>query len=154
MTTTPSSTTKPTIKSLSYLTLGDGDFTYSLDLCRYIQHSSPLLDSSSLDNNHRVNVTCTGIDSYSQLKSKYRDVDSILRQIRLQKGDDDDDDEKEGQERKRSKKNNDWLSVSIQHGVNAILPPLTTSKATQTNNIPKEEEEGENQQPPCTPPQK
>eukprot|EP00536_Pseudo-nitzschia_multiseries_P006986 jgi/Psemu1/16594/gm1.16594_g len=77
-----------------YLTLGDGDFTYSLDLARYMASST---------NSHPVKLILTGIDTLETLTSKYKDSPSILEEIRTQ------------QEQVPG------LSLSIRHGVNAIV---------------------------------
>jgi len=77
-----------------YLTLGDGDFTYSLDLARYMALSTK---------QHPVKLILTGIDTLETLASKYKDSPSILEEIRSQ------------QEQVPE------LSVSIRHGVNAIV---------------------------------
>ena len=60
----------------SYILLGDGDFTYSLDMCRYL---AALLPSDSSPSHY--DVTCTGVDSSTEVKSKYKDADFILSNI-------------------------------------------------------------------------
>lgn len=55
-----------------FLTLGDGDFSYSLDLVRF-------LASSTVKNT----IVVTGVDSLQDMKEKYKDIDFILN--RLQK---------------------------------------------------------------------
>lgn len=80
------------------ITLGDGDFTYSLDLARYLsQKQEQEQQSSSL-----IELVATGIDSRSELFSKYKDSGFILSQL-------------------EATKTVDSLSVTIQHQVNAIV---------------------------------
>jgi len=69
----------------SYLTLGDGDFSYSLDLCRFLASipCSSTCSSKEALSSARVaaHVTCSGIDSPDEVRAKYRDADSIIRKI-------------------------------------------------------------------------
>mmetsp|Transcript_26413 Transcript_26413/g.47895 ORF Transcript_26413/g.47895 Transcript_26413/m.47895 type:complete len:558 (-) Transcript_26413:1541-3214(-) len=96
---------------MSYLLLGDGDFSYSLDLCRYLlassssssssiatialdhqSHTEERMDQVAANNNNSIattagcysdiQVTATGIDSMSDLSQKYKNIDSILRKLR------------------------------------------------------------------------
>lgn len=83
-----------------YLTLGDGDFTYSLDLARYLKFSSV---SSSLTKQKPTKLIVTGIDTLEILTSKYKDSPSILQEIRNQQVD------------------IPSLTLTIRHGVNAIV---------------------------------
>jgi len=89
-------------EDLVFLTLGDGDFTYSLDLARYLKLSSKSL--ASMKHKH-LKLILTGVDTLEELSSKYKDSLSILQQIR-------------NQESEISS-----MSLSIQHGVNAIIFP-------------------------------
>jgi uncharacterized C2H2 Zn-finger protein len=87
-----------------FLTLGDGDFSYSLDLARYLSsQSSAALDSLSpsslLSSTHLV---ATGIDSLDELTSKYKDSPSILYRL-------------------RNEQKTELFSVTVCHGVNAIV---------------------------------
>ena len=132
----------------SYLTLGDGDFTYSLDLCRYmhISKSCRLQCASSSEEdrasqgreNRCTQIVCTGIDSLEELQRKYRDVDFVLRNIRLlscANGTDaklsiktnilEPSSKKSRVESKittTNKKLSPNICISIHHGVNAIQP--------------------------------
>merc|ERR1712194_854411 len=65
-----------------YLTLGDGDFTYSLDLARYLKIS--LSSSSRKQKQKPAKLILTGIDTLETLVSKYKDSPSILQEIRNQ----------------------------------------------------------------------
>ena len=104
-----------------FLTLGDGDFSYSLDLCRYVLRAKLSLDDgvvgNSDDNGNKVltRIMCTGIDTSKDLHEKYRDSGFILRHI-LATG-------------TKTK-----LAVSILHGVNAV-PPFNDEKEDDANNI-------------------
>ena len=90
-------------KPMVYLTLGDGDFTYSLDLVRYLKLSSENPESSV--KRKPVKLILTGVDEFEALISKYKDSPSILQEIR-------------NQESERLS-----LSLTIRHGVNAIVNP-------------------------------
>ncbi len=80
------------MKVYDYVTLGDGDFTYSLDLCRFLRVETSVNEyrrqndimsaTSSLDEGvgRRIEVFCTGIDSRDDL-SKYADIDNTLQRI-------------------------------------------------------------------------
>ncbi|MGK3760516.1 MAG: hypothetical protein ACI8RD_012833 [Bacillariaceae sp.] len=89
-----------------YLTLGDGDFTYSLDLVRYFTSSTL---STSVPR-RPLKLVLSGIDSFETLTSKYKDTPHILEEIRNQ------------QEKMPS------LLVSIRHGVNAIVHKNSSHK--------------------------
>ena len=60
----------------TYLLLGEGDFTYSLDMCRYIAKAH--IDG---DTDAHTSLTMTGIDSREELCAKYKDCDHTLRGI-------------------------------------------------------------------------
>jgi uncharacterized Zn-finger protein len=82
---------------LTFLTLGDGDFTYSLDLARY------LTTSFSNPANRNNKLIATGIDSSKDLVAKYKDSPFVLQQL-------------------QSVNSTSQSSlVSIQHEVNAIV---------------------------------
>ena len=77
----------------SYLILGDGDFTYALDLCRYFSLSlnttesnlcNDTKDSSNPMDSPELRIVCTGIDTLQELREKYKDIDYTLREIRSQ----------------------------------------------------------------------
>jgi uncharacterized C2H2 Zn-finger protein len=61
--------TGPRHQPLSFLTLGDGDFTYSLDCARYLANAKS------------VQLTATGIDTKEQLYAKYKDASFVLQQL-------------------------------------------------------------------------
>jgi hypothetical protein len=89
---------------MKYMTLGDGDFTFSLDLAGWLS------GATRRDNKDRTpqrrKLLCTGLDSLSSLTSKYRDTPFILNQL--------------------SKFVDDGsFSVTVEHDVNAIDFPST-----------------------------
>lgn len=92
----------------SFLTLGDGDFTYSLDLARYLASKKNSDDKRPTT----FTLTASGIDTKEQLFAKYKDANFIMQSL--------------------SETNSSHLSISICHGVNAIvstredvsLPPI------------------------------
>jgi hypothetical protein len=84
-----------------YLTLGDGDFTYSLDLARYFKLSLASISTKQ----KATKLILTGVDTLETLTSKYKDSKSILQEIRNQ------------QDETAS------MSLKIRHGVNAIVHP-------------------------------
>lgn len=88
------------MKPFDYITLGDGDFTYSLDLCRFLRaqaslksveeynHEQKKIQSGDDDKNDNddqeekiFSVFCTGIDSRSELQAKYGDIENTLKRI-------------------------------------------------------------------------
>lgn len=70
-----------------YLTLGDGDFTYSYDLCRFLQAEAAIHNNSSNEisvaNNDlvRVHVVCSGIDPLEEIQEKYKDSEFVKKKI-------------------------------------------------------------------------
>jgi hypothetical protein len=71
---------------MSYLILGDGDFTYSLDLCRYFSLVSKKTEGLTSISS-QLTIVCTGIDTLEELREKYKDIDFILGEIRSQSRD-------------------------------------------------------------------
>jgi hypothetical protein len=94
-----------TTRGTSYLLLGEGDFTYSLDACRYI------VASSSSSHHHHL-ITCTGIDSIDELRAKYRDADFVLGRIRA------------------CSSASSRVFANVCHGVNAVDDDVTGGSAT------------------------
>jgi hypothetical protein len=97
----PSSSKDVDSEYIVYLTLGDGDFTYSLDLARYLNLSL----ASSSTKQKRAKLILTGVDTLDTLTSKYKDSKSILQEIRNQQDE------------------TPSISLTIRHGVNAIVHP-------------------------------
>ena len=92
---------------ISILTLGDGDFTYSLDLAKYFSSTCPT-------SNIGIRLVASGIDSKGELLKKYRDSSFVLGRLVAF--------------------SSPSLAVSVEHGVNAILdtkvsePPQSIGK--------------------------
>jgi Domain of unknown function (DUF2431) len=113
---------------ISYLILGDGDFSFSYDLARRI-----LLESSSSSPSSPAVVsspssfllTATGIDTLEEVESKYKDSAFLLTKLK-------------GLNLNSSSNNNNnehhrpRLTVSVQHGVNAIRPALQLDDETES----------------------
>lgn len=81
------------LSSLTILALGEGDFTFSLDLARFLA-----------DHNRQrtTRFVPTGLDTLEELQGKYKDTAFVLRQL-----------EKQGNVSSN-------LSIDIRHGVNAV----------------------------------
>ncbi len=94
-----------TENSIVYLTLGDGDFTYSLDLARYMKSSLVSPSTSSTAQEKNAKLILTGVDTLEVLTSKYKDTPFILQDIKNQQ---------EGLES---------IELKIRHGINAIVHP-------------------------------
>lgn len=86
---------------LVFLTLGDGDLTWSLDLGRF-------LASSETFREHRVRLMASGIDSLEALSQKYRDSNFTIRELNRLNG-----------------TSNKRIQVDVCHEVNAIVHPDT-----------------------------
>ncbi len=118
-------------KQLTYILLGDGDFTYSLDMCRYLaalsDHHSSLPcappttsgdDSKTAisSNTTHHDVTCTGVDTSEEVKRKYKDADFVLTNIQsINKRADNIEHQQSSESR---------LTTKIVHGINAVQPTL------------------------------
>jgi len=79
----------------TYLTLGDGDLTYSFDLCRFLQAEAALemihdnqLEKPSMMHQRKktIRVVCTGIDPLSELEKKYKDSQFIKNKLMFMNG--------------------------------------------------------------------
>jgi uncharacterized Zn-finger protein len=90
---------------LTFLTLGDGDFSFSLDLATYLAdekvRSQPQQDTW-FGKGRKIRLVATGIDSIDELTEKYKDSDFLLKRLISLNG-----------------CNN--LSVKVQHDVNAVM---------------------------------
>lgn len=87
----------------TFLTLGDGDFTYSLDLARYL---------ALLKTEEPNTLIVTGVDSLLDMQEKYKDCNYILRQL-----------QNFNTEVDHLKK----LAVDVRHEVNAVASSSSTS---------------------------
>ena len=84
---------------LVFLTLGDGDFSWSLDFGRFLASSTTFFE-------YNIRLIATGIDSLQTLSEKYRDSNYTIREM------------------KRLNENSiNALQVDVYHEVNAIIPP-------------------------------
>jgi DNA-directed RNA polymerase subunit RPC12/RpoP len=92
-----------------FLTLGDGDFSYSLDLARFLS----LVDTADTNT-----LIVTGVDSLLDMQEKYKDCSYILRQL-----------QNFNSEENLQKK----LAVQIRHEVNAVAS--SSSSASIAANI-------------------
>lgn len=84
----------------TFLTLGDGDFTYSLDLAQY------LLAQEGKTSPKKITFIATGIDSPDELKRKYTDSEFTLRKLKRLNC--------------TSKHPEDQFRVMVFHSINAI----------------------------------
>jgi hypothetical protein len=110
-----------------YLTLGDGDFTFSADLAVYLSsqlktgrpgHSTDYDIDDGSSSNRSIQLVATGIDSFEELTSKYKDSPFILQHLLTQQ------------------KNSPSLSVSVRHKVNAIILDLDGDSSSNASNPP------------------
>jgi Domain of unknown function (DUF2431) len=69
------------LKELVFLTLGDGDFTWSLDLGRYIRSSHEMIIPHDYLHSMSIRLIATGIDSLDEFQQKYRNYSYILREM-------------------------------------------------------------------------
>jgi uncharacterized C2H2 Zn-finger protein len=89
-----------------FLTLGDGDFSWSLDFARFLLENEALMMAPT----RRIRLVATGADMLEDLQHKYRDTPHILRELVKLNG--------------KSK----LLKVQVMHDINAILPSFFCEK--------------------------
>ena len=121
----------------SYILLGEGDYTYSLDACRYLTSSSSLSSSSSTTllmdgttndkrdsenstvqhHHHHHRITCTGIDTLEELRTKYHDIEFVLNKLHSYNHNN-----KGGKMSLQGccGANNNIVTTNVIHGVNAV----------------------------------
>jgi hypothetical protein len=94
---------------LTFLTLGDGDFSFSLDLATYLADEKVRSQQHDtvFSKGRKIRLLATGIDSIAELTEKYRDSQFLLKRLISLDG-----------------CNN--LSVKLQHDVNAVMADSTT----------------------------
>ena len=108
-----------------FLLLGEGDFTFSLDLATWVRGTETAL-SSCHDNNtssciNHYHLICTSFDTLNELRGKYKDTDSILHRLQSQ----------QQQHQYVCKGNSQRLSITVRHGVNAIVNQSSTDDSSQ-----------------------
>jgi Domain of unknown function (DUF2431) len=96
---------------LVFVTLGDGDFTWSLDLGRYLASSEAFCQLN-------VRLIATGIDNLDDLSRKYRNSSFILRELK-----------------RLNKASSESLRVEVKHEVNAIVKPDSPICVTDMGHI-------------------
>ena len=111
-------------KELVCITLGDGDFTWSLDFARYL---FTLLSPSSVNISdvarptvvplryNAIRLIATGIDSLNEFQQKYRNYNYTLRELE--------------QFNTKSRTDQKRLHVEVMHEVNAIVDSTTTENS-------------------------
>lgn len=82
---------------LDILLLGEGDFTFTLDLLSYMTDDQT---SDLWSNQRQVRIASSGFDSFSDLNKKYADISSTIRGIRVFC--------------------NEVTDVDVYHGINAV----------------------------------
>ena len=108
------------IKS-SWLLLGDGDFTYSLDCAEYL---------ASLNCKEKVHLVCTGFDTKEDLRAKYKDIDSILSKLQSFNLDAKTNKKRFIDGTRPNVSMNKSVCVTIEHGIDALsLPASYRSKS-------------------------
>jgi hypothetical protein len=110
--------------NISYLLLGDGDFTYSLDLCRYI--ASLDQTANKIGATLLYSITCTGVDTLEELRTKYKDADFVLRNIRQCSNSNDDSSKCDAFSSNEGA--NVRVVTRILHGINAVQSQESTSE--------------------------
>ena len=131
-----------------YITLGDGDFTYSYDLCRFLQaqasiSASSIHSASKQQQSKVISIVCSGIDPLTELQNKYKDADFLMKKIdslnevapSLWRSKHEDG-HGHVSKRQRANANPDEkttidLKISLHHSVNAIMP--WSSEDNETN---------------------
>lgn len=95
--------TSPQRTDRTYLTLGEGDFSWSVDLSKHLSDLSTKMQPEEV---YTTRLIATGFDTKEELSMKYRDFNCTLRRI--------------------CKMSSDRFQVQIKHGVNAIGDPDAT----------------------------
>ena len=116
-----------------YITLGDGDFTYSFDLCRFLQAEASVRAAQKKHQHASVTVVCSGIDPLAELQSKYKDATFLKNMIGSVNGiapslwGNNYGGDEHVSKRLRINSNEEEeaateLKISVHHSVNAIIP--------------------------------
>lgn len=101
-------------REITFITLGDGDFTWSLDLARYLftslsknENGTNLLLPQGYDS---VRLVVTGIDSLKEFQHKYRNYNYTLREL------------EQFNRKSRTETGSEYrIHVEIAHEINAIV---------------------------------
>ena len=109
-----------------FLLLGDGDFTFSLDLATWVRETETALSSyhgntTTSSSTKHYHLICTSFDTLNELRGKYKDTDSILHRLQSQ----------QQQHQYVCKGNSKRLSITVRHGVNAIVNQYSTDDFSQ-----------------------
>lgn len=107
-------TTDRNTAECTILTLGDGDFTFSLDLAAFLAARK----EAAADPIRVHRLIATGIDSLEDLTKKYCDTPFILKRL-----------QRLGQE------NEGLIKVEIRHGINAVAPEKSEKACDTTSNL-------------------
>lgn len=100
-------------KPLTFLTLGDGDFSFSLDLATYLADEKVRAEHQHdawFWKGRKIRLVATGIDSIDELTEKYKDSQFLLKRLISLNGCND-------------------LSVKVRHEVNAVMAADSTDVA-------------------------
>lgn len=95
---------------VTFLTLGDGDFSYSLDMAMHLATTKKEKTAAPPSR-----IVATGIDSLEEVNSKYRNAPFLARQLLT------------------LNQEQDSISVTIRNGINAVQPP--PSEAWQAEHV-------------------
>lgn len=98
-----------TTDALNYLTLGDGDFSFSLDLAQYLFSSSLKSDKAGND----IVLVATSVDSSQEVLRKYHDFEFISSKLAMIS--------KISSANKIKNDKNNTIFISIHHNINAII---------------------------------
>ena len=96
----------------TYLTLGDGDFSYSVDLARYLAHEA----KNSPDKT--TTFVASGFDGKESLLKKYKDAPFLLKQLENFAPSSDDSESNKAS----------TFQVQVEYNVNAIIPERSQQK--------------------------
>ena len=114
-------------KEVIIITLGDGDFTWSLDFGRYLFTTTTTTHSSSMNHSGSVGRTnvrliVTGIDSLNEFQVKYRNFNYVLREL-------------EKLNAKSRPYDNHRVQVEVHHEVNAIIHSSTNATVHKKGHV-------------------
>ena len=116
-------------KGASILLLGEGDFSFSYDLVRFLLFHSSQIEGEAKTTGDvgsrtflRVNqIVATGIDTGGEVAEKYKDSSFIIQKLK-------------SLNHKTGKEKRDF-TVAVRHGVNAILPLTADDGCDDTTGV-------------------